>query len=369
MGALLSCMNEDQKSPRSPRSPFARLLPRTFSGSRGRVAASGDSTCEGLHAGCGAPPMSRVVCWGGRVLPARADMDRFAVCSREAAGDARATALVVGVFDGHGVAGSANWGRDTAERCCGIVRDAAFAPPSAHAPAALAALFEAFQRAHERRYDDLVARDVLEKCAAFEKEHGFPAPRVLPAEGGSTATVARIRGDELCVAWVGDSRCVLATRTARGGVAASPLTVDHNAASSAAERDRVEAAGGHVAGVYVGASGAEGLLQVTRSLGDRAHHAGGVLLATPEVHRAPLPDDAAFLIVASDGLWHAHDDDAAVAFVAARLGPDPPTPDAVLAAAAALAADAKAIAADSDDMAKDDVTVVVVALRPASDAA
>ena len=57
-----------------------------------------------------------------------------------------------------------------------------------------------------------------------------------------------------------------------------------------------------------------------------------------------------------------------LAFVAARL-PDPPTPDAVLAAAAALAADAKAIAADSDDMSKDDVTVVVVALRPASDAA
>ncbi|EGB12115.1 hypothetical protein AURANDRAFT_8234, partial [Aureococcus anophagefferens] len=119
-------------------------------------------------------------------------------------------------------------------------------------------------------------------------------------EGGSTATVLRVEGSTLTVAWVGDSRAALARRD--GG--AEALTSDHNAENSESERDRVEAAGGTIAGAYVGVDGAEGLLQVTRSLGDRAHHVGGCLLATPDVRTVDLGDDAAFLVVASDGLWH-----------------------------------------------------------------
>lgn len=364
MGQLLSCLHEGPKTPKTPRSPFARLLPRTFSGSSRKVGATGDTTCEGVHAGSGAPALSRVACWGGRVLPAKADMDRFAVCSREVDGDGAAGALVVGVFDGHGVAGSANWGRDTAERCCGLARDAAFAGGGRDA-GRLGALFEEYHARHAKRYDASIAADVLRACEAFEREHGFPAPRCLPAEGGATATIAVVEGDALTIAWVGDSRAVLARRPpggAGGALSAEPCTVDHNAASNGPERDRVEAAGGTVAGVYVGCSGAEGLLQVTRSIGDRAHHDKGVLLATPEIYEARLGADAAFLIVASDGLWHAHDDAAAAAFVAARL-PENPTPAACLEVAAALAADAKAIAAASDDMSNDDVCVVIVAFK------
>ena len=39
-------------------------------------------------------------------------------------------------------------------------------------------------------------------------------------------------------------------------------------AGNEAERERVEAAGAFVAGTYMGVDGAEGMLQVTRSLGD-----------------------------------------------------------------------------------------------------
>ena len=66
-------------------------------------------------------------------------------------------------------------------------------------------------------------------------------------------------------------------------------------------------------GAYVASPRAEGLLQVTRSLGDSAHHLDGVLLATPEITRRDLDAGDLFLVVASDGLWHTHSSAAAVA--------------------------------------------------------
>ena len=365
MGILQSCYQSDERGSLTPSRTFTRLLPKTFSARK--VAASPkvvDSRCVGKRGGCGALAMRRVRSWGAAVDPARADMDRFAVCSRERALDVDGNVLVVGVFDGHGVAGASNWGRDVADQACAIVVDAAFETTfdAVLSPgASLARLFERFQDRHDRRYDDTVGRDVREQWDAFEAAHGFAPPKLLPPEGGSTATVLRVEGSKLTVAWVGDSRAALARRD--GG--AEALTSDHNAENSESERDRVEAAGGTIAGAYVGVDGAEGLLQVTRSLGDRAHHVGGCLLATPDVRTVDLGDDAAFLVVASDGLWHVHDERSACAFVAAKLGAlgDDAAPEAVAAAARDLAADAKRRAADSRDVSNDDVTVVVVVLQ------
>ena len=376
MGLLQSCMNDEPKTPERQHS-FVRLLPKTFSPRK--VAASPkerDSSCVGKRSGSGSVAMRRVACWAGSVVPARADMDRFAVCSRERiCGDADGTGtgprLVCGVFDGHGVRGASNWGRDVADEACGIVSEAAFetAFGSVLSPGEqLTRLFHKFQERHERRYDDTVARDMAAQWEAFEHEHGFAPPRLLPPEGGSTATVALVEGDALTVAWVGDSRAVLATRRAPGAaLEAVALTNDHNAAASTAECARLEAAGATVAGLYVGVDGAEGLLQVTRSLGDRAHHAGKALLATPEVRSRDLAPGDAFLIVASDGLWHVRDDAAAAAFVDDRLRAAPSEADsradAALAAATALAEDARKAAQASPRVADDDVTVLVVVFQ------
>ena len=104
---------------------------------------------------------------------------------------------------------------------------------------------------------------------ASKEQHGFDAPGALPAEGGCTATVVNVSSDGLLtVKWVGDSRCVIQRRD--GSVHA--LTRDHAAATHREEGLRIEKAGGAVEGAYVAAPRAEGLLQVTRSLGDRAHH-------------------------------------------------------------------------------------------------
>ncbi|KAH8059911.1 hypothetical protein JL720_13721 [Aureococcus anophagefferens] len=162
-----------------------------------------------------------------------------------------------------------------------------------------------------------------EQWDAFEAAHGFAPPKLLPPEGGSTATVLRVEGSTLTAAWVGDSRAALARRD--GG--AEALTSDHNAENSESERDRVEAAGGTIA-AHAGADGAEGLLQVTRSLGDRAPTSG-------------LPAG-----------------DAGPRRFGRRRGPG-----AVAAAARDLAADAKRKAADSRDVSNDDVTVVVVVFQ------
>ena len=125
--------------------------------------------------------------------------------------------------------------------------------------------FEAFQALHEERYDETVRAAFEKRRESFKEQHGFDAPGALPAEGGCTATVVNVSSDGLLtVKWVGDSRCVIKRRD--GSVHA--LTTDHAAATHREEGLRIEKAGGAVEGAYVAAPRAEGLLQVTRSLGD-----------------------------------------------------------------------------------------------------
>jgi protein phosphatase 2C len=45
-----------------------------------------------------------------------------------------------------------------------------------------------------------------------------------------------------------------------------------------------------------------GMLQCTRSIGDRDLHHYGVI-ATPEVLSLPRSDEQTFLVLATDGLW------------------------------------------------------------------
>ncbi len=135
---------------------------------------------------------------------------------------------------------------------------------------------------------------------------------------GTTATVVYARGDELWIAWCGDSRCVLASRR-EGAVVSTDLTHDH-APSRPDERSRVTRAGGFVqmrprpARVRAGVA-RQYALAMTRSLGDGLFKENGVT-AEPEVQHYQLspaapnvsaegkPADGDFaLILASDGVW------------------------------------------------------------------
>lgn len=104
----------------------------------------------------------------------------------------------------------------------------------------------------------------------------------------------------LTTANVGDSRAVLCRA---GG--ALRLSRDHLAAE-ARERARVEAAGG-----FVCARRINGVLEVSRALGD--HCFKSCVVSTPSIDERVLGDADHFLILACDGLWDVVGDDMAVA--------------------------------------------------------
>lgn len=341
MGAALSA--RDAGPTTRPKAARSSSLRRLYASARGtswrRASASSTAFTERgsvddeeiARDGRGRSPGVR---WGASTKPARADADRFAVQVHQ-------STVTAAVCDGHGVAGDAHWGREIAGEACEALVAADDVVEG----------FEAFQEIHEARYDRTVGAAFAKRRASFLEEHGFAAPCALPAEGGCTATVARAAGGVLTVAWVGDSRCVLALRDGT----CRPLTRDHAAASHVEEGARIEAAGGAVEGAYVAAPRAEGLLQVTRSLGDRAHHLDGVVLATPELVEVPT-EGAAFAILATDGVWAFLDDARAVACVSDALATAPGDVRAAAAALVALARDR----ADASARGADDVAVVVL---------
>jgi len=128
-----------------------------------------------------------------------------------------------------------------------------------------------------------------------------------------------LRGRELFVCNIGDSRVILGCR---GALASSPphaltatqISVDHKP-DLPLELQRIEAAGGRVmhppdsfAGedpgplrVYLPSADIPGLA-MARSLGDVVVKAAGVT-SEPQTHRHTLPPTSAFLVWASDGLF------------------------------------------------------------------
>lgn len=129
-----------------------------------------------------------------------------------------------------------------------------------------------------------------------------PASAEVSADG-----LVEVKGKEvrrvLYTANVGDARAVLC----RGGKAVR-LTYDHKG-SDAQEAKRITDAGGFVMNNRV-----NGVLAVTRSLGDSAMKE--FVVGSPYTTETSLSDEDAFLIVACDGLWDVTDDQDAVDLVA-----------------------------------------------------
>lgn len=132
---------------------------------------------------------------------------------------------------------------------------------------------------------------------------------------GSTACVAVIRGTQLVVASVGDSRAVLAV----GGKAVE-LTVDHKPELPEEVR-RIRKLGGRIEDGRV-----MGLLNLSRGLGDFEYKRNPDLAAEeqmvtafPDVKSVVLSKNAQFLVLGTDGVWDMFSPQECVDFVCERL--------------------------------------------------
>eukprot|EP00456_Euglypha_rotunda_P011505 TRINITY_DN13028_c0_g1_i16.p1 TRINITY_DN13028_c0_g1~~TRINITY_DN13028_c0_g1_i16.p1 ORF type:complete len:291 (-),score=31.93 TRINITY_DN13028_c0_g1_i16:12-884(-) len=112
-------------------------------------------------------------------------------------------------------------------------------------------------------------------------------------DDGTTAIVTLIVGGTAYVANVGDSRAVLA----RSGKAVE-MSVDHKPVREE-EKKRIEQLGGRI--IYYGTWRVEGVLAVTRAIGDR--RLKKYVSAVPEIVQRKIQSGDDFLILATDGVW------------------------------------------------------------------
>ena len=131
-----------------------------------------------------------------------------------------------------------------------------------------------FQAQHAQRYEKEVMKGVRALKLKMEKETGVDIPLSRPPEGGTTATVAVIQNNFIHTGWVGDSKAVLG-RYVNKAMTAVDLSTEHNVELNKKEVERAEGQGGTVCGKYITVNGAEGMIQLLRSLGDCGHHEHG----------------------------------------------------------------------------------------------
>jgi serine/threonine protein phosphatase PrpC len=134
-----------------------------------------------------------------------------------------------------------------------------------------------------------------------------------------------VRGRDLWVANIGDSRAILGGVAAGGRAISRAVSADHKP-DLPAEKARIERAGGRVFAVeyddgeeapprvWLATADIPGLA-MSRSLGDVVAHSVGVT-SEPEMHHLLIPAEMTWLIFASDGLWEFMSNDEVVAMTA-----------------------------------------------------
>ncbi|KAK1295403.1 putative protein phosphatase 2C 2 [Acorus calamus] len=181
-----------------------------------------------------------------------------------------------GVFDGHGGPEAASYLKEHAMKF--FFEDASF------------------PRANEA--DDVLVEELEGSIrkAFLDADLALADECTVSSSSGSTVLTALIFGRCLLVANAGDCRAVLC----RKGEAVD-LSRDHRPAYDA-ERERVMVAGGFVDDGYL-----NGVLSVTRALGDwdmkSPRGSPSPLIAEPEFKQAVLTEDDEFLIIGCDGIW------------------------------------------------------------------
>mmetsp|Transcript_43557 Transcript_43557/g.70713 ORF Transcript_43557/g.70713 Transcript_43557/m.70713 type:complete len:439 (+) Transcript_43557:146-1462(+) len=257
---------------------------------------------------------------------------------------------LIGVMDGHGVNGGSvsRWVKE--QLPYHIMMEPIFHPDTPRIvdeAEERQAIFDALRRAFLRTDDAL-----SETCIDTELS-------------GCTATIALVRGVDLYVAHVGDSRLVLGrennvTKT----IEAVPMTQDH-AAEVPEEKLRIEQRGGRVIqrknrnGEDVGPPRVYHMeirfpgLAVTRAMGDKFAKTLGVIADPDVIHRRLDPNDK-FLILSSDGVWSSMENQHAVDLVAKYSD----------AQAASESLTQKALDQQDENYKRDNITVVCVFFSP-----
>ncbi|KAI4363959.1 hypothetical protein MLD38_020111 [Melastoma candidum] len=188
---------------------------------------------------------------------------------------------------------------------------------------------------------DASFREELDKC---RKSKGVVKKDWHP---GCTALVALIVRNTLFVANAGDCRIVLC----RAGKPVA-LSKEH-VASLLEERERVTGAGGEVQWLVDTWRVGPAALQVTRSIGD--DDLKPAVTAEPEITETTLAKDDEYLVMASDGLWDILSGEEVVSIIR----------DTVKEPSMC----AKRLATEAAERgSKDNITVIVVFLRPVSTA-
>eukprot|EP00112_Aurelia_sp_Birch-Aquarium-sp1_P009285 Seg205.16 transcript_id=Seg205.16/GoldUCD/mRNA.D3Y31 product="Protein phosphatase 1G" protein_id=Seg205.16/GoldUCD/D3Y31 len=135
-------------------------------------------------------------------------------------------------------------------------------------------------------------------------------------DSGSTAIVALKRGDQLVVANVGDSRCVLCR-----GKKAVDMSVDHKPEDEG-ETARITKAGGKI----TGDGRVNGGLNLSRAIGDHNYKVNEdlspheqAITAVPDIKEETITKEDQFMIMACDGIWNIMTSQEAVDFVCEKL--------------------------------------------------
>ncbi|XP_050231776.1 protein kinase and PP2C-like domain-containing protein [Mercurialis annua] len=233
---------------------------------------------------------------------------------------------VFGIFDGHRGAAAAEF---SAQALPGFLRSLGYvkSPTSA--------LSEAFISTDIAFRSEL---DSLRKLRGIIQKDWHP---------GCTAIVALIVQNKLFVANAGDCRTILC----RSGHAFS-LSKDH-IASCLEERDRVVSAGGQVKWQFDTWRVGSAALQVTRSIGD--DDLKPAVTAEPEITETTLSPEDEFLVIGSDGLWDVVSNEEVIELIR----------DTVKEGGMC----SKRLATEAAQRgSKDNITVIVVFLRPVSTA-
>jgi serine/threonine protein phosphatase PrpC len=131
-------------------------------------------------------------------------------------------------------------------------------------------------------------------------------------DSGTTAVDIFVRGGDIHVANVGDSRAIILGKAGLTGLTATHRLDDPH------ESERILRAGGEISYPYVMRNG-QGLM-TTRSIGDRYFRPVGVI-STPSTRHHVTTGGDSLLISASDGLWDVMSDDEVWAM--AKKHPDP----------------------------------------------
>ncbi|XP_052868054.1 uncharacterized protein LOC128274009 [Anopheles cruzii] len=200
-----------------------------------------------------------------------------------------------GVYDGHG-------GQDAASFAASHLHY--YIAQSEHYPHNMTLAFEEGFHKTDRLFG--------EKCATHH------------LNSGSTVVVCfhHITSKRIDVAWVGDSQAIMVKRSPSRELYERLVYPTHSA-SNPEERDRIHAIGGSVIFWY-GGFRVNGQLAITRAIGNAAHKP--FVSADPGICLNTCTDAGLFLVIASDGLWEACDEQFISMFVlyAMRKFPNDP---------------------------------------------